>query len=156
MIPLISIQLRIAQPGQAAPGRSQEDWGGERVEPPPISPPTQGSDQPGRPCEAGWSQCGDWGPPPGHGAAAGVWITSSSRPTPRRVFCLHISLSMLFYGGCCLLGWPSLRTVLLPPRRLCPGNPLPLCSPRVTAGVDRGDAPGKSCEESDTPVMKSP
>ena len=88
----MSIQLRIAQPGQAAPGRSQEDWGGERAEPPPIPLPTQGSGQPGPVRQVGAS-VEAWGPPPGHRAAAGVWITSSSHPTPRRVLCLHISLS---------------------------------------------------------------
>ena len=111
----MSIQLRIAQPGQAAPGRSQEDWGGERAEPPPIPLPTQGSGQPGPVRQVGAS-VEAWGPPPGHRAAAGVWITSSSHPTPRRVLCLHISLSTysmvgtVHWGGhlsgqcCSLLG----------------------------------------------------
>ena len=44
MIPPMSIQLRIAHPGQAALGRSQEDWGGERVEPPQIPLPENTDD----------------------------------------------------------------------------------------------------------------
>ena len=77
----MSFQLWVAQPGQAALGRSQEDWGGERAEPPSIPLPTQGSGQPGPVRQVGAS-VGDWGPPPGQGAAAGMWITSSSCPTP--------------------------------------------------------------------------
>ena len=148
----MSFQLWVAQPGQAAIGRSQEDWGGERAEPPSIPLPTQGSGQPGPVRQVG-ARLGS-----SSRAGGSCWsvdyelLLSHSRP----VFCLHVGLSMLFYGGCCLLRWSSLRAVLLPPPRLCPRNPLHLCSPRVTAGMDRGAAPGKSYEESDTPVMKSP
>lgn len=115
----MSIQLRIAQPGQAAPGRSQEDCG-KRVGTTLIPPPPKGLiSQAGPVRQAGASvetgvllqgtgqrlECVDYGflPPPPPGQPR--WGLAHTSALAR------YSMVVLFIG----VYGPSARTVLLPP-----------------------------------------
>lgn len=156
VVPLMSIQLKlpnqVRQP-QVGPRRTGVERGLNHLR---FLPPPKGShDQPGRPCEAELEPVWRLGPP--SRAWGSCWsVDSRVPPAPLPAMCSVYTSALACYSMVGTVYWGvSLRTVLLPPRRLSHRATLPV-QPRVTAGVDRGDALRKSCEESDTPVMKSP